>query len=171
MLTVDELKAKVAAGEIDTVISAVCDMQGRLIGKRVVASFFVDHLLDHGTHFCTYMLGTDMEMNTPDGFPLMNWESGYGDYLARSDWSTLRQIPWLEKTALVMADAVDEESGEIVPIAPRSILRDQIERLAAHGFKAMMASELEFYVLTDTYEQAHAKKFDDLSRFGWYNED
>jgi glutamine synthetase len=171
MLTLGELRAKVASGEIDTIISAVCDMQGRLIGKRVVASFFVDHLLEHGTHFCTYMLGTDMEMNTPDGFPLMNWQSGYGDYLARSDWSTLRQIPWLEKTALVMADTVDEESGEIVPIAPRSILRAQIEKLAELGFTAMMASELEFYVLTDTYEQAHAKKFDDLNRFGWYNED
>lgn len=171
MLTVDELKARVASGEIDTIISAVCDMQGRLIGKRVVASFFVDHLLEHGTHFCTYMLGTDMEMNTPDGFPLMNWESGYGDYLAQSDWRTLRQIPWLEKTALVMGDAVDEETGELVPVAPRSILRDQIEKLAALGFTPMMASELEFYVLTDTYEQAHAKKFDNLARFGWYNED
>lgn len=171
MLTLDELKAHVASGEIDTVISAVCDMQGRLIGKRVVASYFVDHLLDHGTHFCTYMLGTDMEMNTPDGFPLMNWESGYGDYLARSDWSTLRRIPWLEKTALVFADAVDEASGELVPVAPRTILREQIAKIEALGFTPMMASELEFYVLSDTYEQAHAKKFDDLTRFGWYNED
>lgn len=171
MLTLDELKSRVANGEIDTIISAVCDMQGRLVGKRVVASFFVDHLLDHGTHFCTYLLGTDMEMNTPDGFPLMNWESGYGDYLARSDWSTMRQIPWLEKTALVFADAVIEESGELVPIAPRSILRTQIDKLAGLGFSAMMASELEFYVLTDTYEQAYAKKFDSLNRFGWYNED
>jgi glutamine synthetase len=131
----------------------------------------VEHLLEHGTHFCTYMLGTDMEMNTPDGFPLMNWESGYGDYLARSDWSTLRRIPWLEKTALVMGDTVDEETGELVPIAPRSVLRAQIEKLAGLGFTAMMASELEFYVLTDTYEQAHAKHFQDLNRFGWYNED
>jgi glutamine synthetase len=171
MLTVDELKEKVASGEIDTVISAVCDMQGRLIGKRVVASFFVDHLLGHGTHFCTYMLGTDMEMNTPDGFPLMNWESGYGDYLARSDWSTLRQIPWLEKTALVFGDAVDEATGELVPVAPRTVLRGQIEKIAALGYTPMMASELEFYVLTDTYERAHAKGFANLERFGWYNED
>src|SRR4051812_20900829 len=171
MLTVYELQSKVASGEIDTVISAVCDMQGRLIGKRVVASFFVDSLLEHGTHFCTYLLGTDMEMNTPDGFPLMNWNSGYGDYLARSDFSTLRIIPWLEKTALVFADAVIEETGELVPVAPRTILRAQIERLAELRFNPMMASELEFYVLTDTYEEAAAKRFDNLSRFGWYNED
>jgi glutamine synthetase len=171
MLTLDELKALVASGEIDTIISAVCDMQGRLIGKRVMASYFVDHLLGHGTHFCTYVLGTDMEMNTPDGFPLMNWESGYGDYLAQSDWSTLRRIPWLERTALVFGDAVDEATGELVPIAPRSVLRDQIEKIVALGFTPMMASELEFYVLTDTYEEAHAKGFANLNRFGWYNED
>ena len=171
MLSIGELKNLVSTGEIDTVISAVCDMQGRLVGKRVVASHFVDHLLDHGTHFCTYLLGTDMEMNTPDGFPLMNWQSGYGDYLARSDWSTLRRIPWLQKTALVFADAVDEETNELVAVAPRTILRTQIEKLSELGFTAMMASELEFYVLTDTYEQAHVKGFDKLNRFGWYNED
>ncbi|MGI8476264.1 MAG: glutamine synthetase family protein [Thermomicrobiales bacterium] len=171
IITVGQLTAMVASREIDTVISAVCDMQGRLVGKRVTGSFFVDHLLDHGTHFCTYLLGTDMEMTTPDGFPSMNWQTGYGDYLARSDWGTLRVIPWLEKTALVLADAVVEETGELVPIAPRSVLRAQIERLAAAGFRPKMASELEFYVLTDTYEQAHAKGFANLNRFGWYNED
>jgi glutamine synthetase len=171
MISVQELKDLVSIGEIDTVISAVCDMQGRLIGKRVVASFFVDHLLQHGTHFCTYLLGTDMELTTPDGFPLMNWQTGYGDYLAKSDWSTLRRIPWLEKSALVFADAVVEETDELVPIAPRTILRREIEKLGELGFTAMMASELEFYVLSDTYEQAHAKGFAGLNRFGWYNED
>ncbi len=171
MITIDELKHLVATDEIDTVISAVCDMQGRLVGKRVVASFFVESLLEHGTHFCTYLLGTDMEMNTPDGYPMMNWNSGYGDYLAQSDWTTLRRIPWLEKTAFVFGDAVIEESGELVPVAPRSILKNEIGKLANLGFTAMMASELEFYVLTDTFEQAHAKGFDNLQRFGWYNED
>src|SRR4051794_12912054 len=102
MISVDELKGLVEAGAVDTVIAAICDMQGRLVGKRVTAEFFVEHCLDHGTHFCTYLLGTDMEMNTPDGFASMNWESGYGDYLARPDWTTLRLIPWFEKTALVL---------------------------------------------------------------------
>ncbi len=171
IISVDQLIGLVERGEIDTVISAVCDMQGRLVGKRVTGSFFVEHCLDHGTHFCTYLLGTDMEMTTPDGFALMNWESGYGDYLARADWATLRVIPWLEKTALVLADAVDETSGELVAVAPRSILCRQIARLAVHGLQPMMATELEFYLLGETYEQAHAKGFAGLARFGWYNED
>ena len=171
VIDLEQLKHLVVTGEIDTVISAVCDMQGRLIGKRVTGEFFIEHCLDHGTHFCTYLLGTDMEMNTPDGFDLMNWESGYGDFMARADWSTLRVIPWLEKTALVLSDAVIESSGELVSVAPRTILRRQIDRLADAGFSAMMAAELEFYVLNETYEQAHAKGYVDLERFGWYNED
>ncbi|HEY7031097.1 MAG TPA: glutamine synthetase family protein [Thermomicrobiales bacterium] len=171
IITVDQLRMGIETGQIDTVISAVCDMQGRLVGKRVTGSFFVEHCLEHGTHFCTYLLGTDMEMNTPEGFGLMNWETGYGDYLARADWSTLRLIPWLEKTALVLADAVVEETGELVPVAPRSILRRQVERCAERGLRPKMATELEFYVLADTYEGAKAKGFANLQRFGWYNED
>jgi len=171
VISLDQLKHLVASGEIDTVISAVCDMQGRLVGKRVTGSFFIEHCLEHGTHLCTYLLGTDMEMNTPDGFALMNWESGYGDFLARADWNTLRVIPWLEKTALVLSDAVIESTGELVSVAPRSVLRKQIEGLAASGQEAMMAAELEFYVLTDSYAEAHAKGYVDLNRYGWYNED
>ena len=87
-ISVEDLAALIATGEIDTVVTAVCDMQGRLVGKRVTGQFFVEHCLDHGTHLCTYLLGTDMEMNTPDGYALMNWEIGYGDYLNRPDWST-----------------------------------------------------------------------------------
>ena len=168
---VDELADLVATDEIDTVITAVCDMQGRLVGKRVTGQFFVDHCREHGTHLCTYLLGTDMEMNTPDGYSLMNWESGYGDYLNRPDWSTLRVIPWLEKTALVLGDVVDEASGELVSVAPRTILRRQIERAAAMGLRPKMASELEFYLLRDTYEEAAAKGWDGLRPWGWYNED
>lgn len=170
-LSVDELRHKVSTGEIDTVINAICDMQGRLVGKRVTGSHFVEHCLDHGTHFCTYLLGTDMEMTTPDGFALMNWATGYGDYLARPDWATLRLVPWLEKTALVLADAVDEATGALVPVAPRTVLRRQIERCRERGFLPMLATELEFYLLRETYEQAHAKRFQHLERFGWYNED
>ena len=174
IITVDELKRRVNDGEIETVISAICDMQGRLVGKRVTASFFIDHLLEHGTHFCTYLLGTDMEMETPDGFPTMNWESGYGDYLAVADWSTLRVIPWLEKTALVLADATDATGDATmapVPFAPRSILKRQIEHAASLGLRPMMASELEFYLFRESFESAHAKGYVDLARFGWYNED
>src|SRR5262245_34661053 len=127
-ISVDELQDLVASGEIDTIVTAICDMQGRLIGKRVTAPFFLDHCRDHGTHLCTYLLATDMEMNTPPGFANIDWESGYGDYLNRPDWSTVRVVPWLEKTALVLGDAVDEATGELVAVAPRSILRRQIER-------------------------------------------
>jgi glutamine synthetase len=171
IISVDDLKRAVDDGSVDTVISAICDMQGRLVGKRVTGQFFVEHCLDHGTHFCTYLLGTDMEMNTPTGFALMNWESGYGDYLARPDWNTLRLIPWLENTALVLADTVDDATGDLIPIAPRSVLRKQIERAEAVGLRPMAATELEFYLLSDTYEQAQKKGFVGLERFGWYNED
>ncbi|MDQ3779273.1 MAG: glutamine synthetase family protein [Chloroflexota bacterium] len=171
IISIADLKRLVSNGEIDTVISAICDMQGRLVGKRVTASFFIDHLLEHGTHFCTYLLGTDMEMETPDGFPTMNWESGYGDYLAIADWSTLRVIPWLEKTALVLADPTDEATMAPVPIAPRSLLKRQIERAASLGLRPMMASELEFYLFRESFQSAQAKGYAGLERFGWYNED
>lgn len=170
-IRVEDLSTLVETDEIDTVVTAVCDMQGRLIGKRVTGQFFVDHCQVHGTHLCTYLLGTDMEMNTPDGYALMNWKSGYGDYLNRPDWDTLRVIPWLEKTALVLGDLVDESTGELVPVAPRSILRRQIERAEQMGFRPKMASELEFYLLRDTYEEAADKGWDGLRPWGWYNED
>ena len=89
-------------GRIDTLIVAITDMQGRLMGKRVQAQAFLDGVIDHGAHFCTYLLGTDMEMNTPEGFALMNWETGYGDWIAEPVWDTLRVLPWLEKTAIVL---------------------------------------------------------------------
>jgi glutamine synthetase len=169
-ITPDELERAIRSGAVDTVIVAITDMQGRLMGKRVTGSFFLEHAR-HGTHFCTYLLGTDMEMTTPAGYRLTNWETGYGDWLADPDWNTLRVIPWLEKTALVLADTKDEESGRPISIAPRGILKRQIERARAMGLAPKMASELEFYVLKETYEQAAEKGFHNLTPFGWYNED
>jgi glutamine synthetase len=165
-----DLETKIRAGEIDTIISAIPDLQGRLMGKRMTGDFFLDGG-SHGSHFCTYLLGTDMEMKTPAGYALMNWETGYGDWLADPDWSTLRVVPWLEKTALVLADVKDETTGRGIPVAPRGILRAQVERARAMGFEPMMASELEFYLLRDSYEGAAKKQFHDLEPFGWYNED
>jgi glutamine synthetase len=169
-LTLDELKEAVRTGEIDTVVCAITDMQGRMMGKRVRGAHFIDHA-HHGVHFCTYLLGTEMEMETPDGFALMSWETGYGDWLAVPDWETLRRIPWLEGTALVLCDPVDEATGAPIPISPRGILKRQIERAAALGFEAKMAGELEFYLLDDSYEEAAEKGFQNLKRSGWYNED
>jgi glutamine synthetase len=169
-IDLEQLRELVGSAHLDTIIVAITDQQGRLMGKRVTGDFFLEHA-HHGTHFCTYLLGTDMEMRTPDGYRLMNWETGYGDWLAQPDWNTLRVIPWLEKTALVLADAVDEETGELIPVAPRTILRRQLERAAAMGFSLRMASELEFYLLRESFEAAAEKRFHELHPFGWYNED
>jgi glutamine synthetase len=171
IISLDDLVKLVSEGAVDTVVNAICDLQGRLVGKRVTGEFFVEHCVEHGTHFCVYLLGTDIEMTTPGGFPGMNWETGYGDWLARPDWSTLRMIPWLENTAVVLADAADEATGALIPIAPRTILRRQLERAAALGYRPKMATELEFYLLGHSYEEARARSFQNLDRVGWYNED
>ncbi|HEY7968671.1 MAG TPA: hypothetical protein VID95_01675, partial [Candidatus Limnocylindrales bacterium] len=122
----EELRAKIRDGEIDTLIIAITDMQGRLMGKRVQAQAFLNGVVDHGAHFCTYLLGTDMEMNTPEGFALMNWETGYGDWIAEPVWDTLRFLPWLEKTAIVLSDTFTEEDHAEIPVSPRTILKRQV---------------------------------------------
>lgn len=171
LISVEELEQSMKAGEIDTLVIAICDMQGRLMGKRMTADYCLRSGLQKGTHFCTYLLGTDMEMTTPAGYPLMNWESGYGDWLAKPDWSTLRIIPWQEKTALVLADVVDEKTGEKIPIAPRSVLQQQLEKAEQLGYRLLMASELEFYLFKQTFEQIHANGYANMEVAGHYNED
>ena len=166
----DWLAGLIGDGSIDTLIVALTDMQGRLMGKRVQGQAFLSGAIDHGAHFCTYLLGTDMEMNTPDGFALMNWETGYGDWIADPLWETLRIVPWLEKTAIVLSDTVDHHGVEI-PVSPRTILKRQADKAAGMDFAVMAGSEYEYYLLTDTYEQAYRKGFVDLERFGHYNED
>ena len=158
-------------GRIDTVIVALTDMQGRLMGKRVQAEAFLKGVVDHGIHFCTYLLGTDMEMNTPDGFKLMNWETGYGDWVGREVWETTRILPWLESTAIVLCDAIDEETGLEIPISPRSMLKRQVERAAGLGYTVKAGTEFEFYVLSDTFEDLNQKGYNDIERVGYYNED
>jgi glutamine synthetase len=165
-----ELTAMIRDGRIDTLIVAFADMQGRLMGKRVQGQAFLNGAIDHGAHFCTYLLGTDMEMNTPDGYALMNWETGYGDWIAEPLWDTMRVVPWLEATAIVLADAFDHHGVEI-PITPRTLLKRQVERAAGMGFSVQAGSEFEYYLLTDTYEDAHRKGYVGLERFGYYNED
>ncbi|HEX7492025.1 MAG TPA: glutamine synthetase family protein [Candidatus Limnocylindrales bacterium] len=166
----DELRQMVRDGSVDTVIVALTDMQGRLVGKRVQAEAFLNGVVDHGIHFCTYLLGTDMEMNTPDGFKLMNWETGYGDWIGRQDWSTTRVLPWLEGTAIVLCDAVDD-SGVEIPVSPRTMLRRQVEKAAGLGYTVKAGTEFEFYVTSDTYEDMAEKGYNDIERVGYYNED
>jgi len=165
-----ELAEMVRDNRIDTLVVAFADMQGRLVGKRVQGQAFLNGAIDHGAHFCTYLLGTDMEMTTPDGYALMNWETGYGDWIAEPLWETMRVVPWLEGTAIVLADTVDHEGAEI-PIAPRALLKRQVEKATGMGFDVMAGSEFEYYLLTDTYEDAHRKGYVGIERFGYYNED
>jgi glutamine synthetase len=166
-----ELESMVRDGRIDTLVVAITDMQGRLMGKRVQAEAFLNGVIDHGAHFCTYLLGTDMEMNTPDGFRLMNWETGYGDWIAAPVWDTLRVLPWLEKTALVLSDTIDEETHEEIPVSPRTILKRQVARAARLGFAVKAGSEFEFYVLKDSWEQLAESGWGVPRTFGYYNED
>ena len=166
-----ELRSMVEDGRIDTLIVAITDMQGRLMGKRVQAQAFLDGVIDHGAHFCTYLLGTDMEMNTPEGFALMNWETGYGDWIADPVWDTLRVLPWLEKTAIVLGDTFTEEDHEEIPVSPRTILKKQVARAASMGLTVKAGSEFEYYVLKETWEESASKGWGIPQRFGYYNED
>jgi glutamine synthetase len=151
-MTFDELKAAVKKGEIDTVIVAAPDMQGRLMGKRFLAQFFVDKGYEE-THCCNYLLTVDMDMTTVQGYKSTSWETGYGDYVLKPDLSTLRPLPWLPGTALVLGDMLDHHTHEEVEIAPRTILKKQVARARAMGFEPMMATELEFYLFENSYEQ------------------
>lgn len=160
----------VGSGEIDTVVLAFPDMQGRLQGKRFAASFFLDEVLEHGTEGCNYLLAVDTDMNTVDGFAMSSWSNGYGDFAMHPDLATLRRIPWNEGTALVMADLAWEDGTPVVA-APRQILRRQLERLAAHGLTAHVGTELEFIVFKDTYEQAWDANYRGLTPVNQYNID
>jgi glutamine synthetase len=159
-----------AAGEIDTVIVAFADMQGRLTGKRVSARLFAEEVAAHGAECCNYLLAVDVEMNTVDGYAMSSWESGYGDMVMRPDLSTLRLLPWLPGTALVMAD-LQWPNGDPVVAAPRSILRAQTERLAQRGLAAFVGTELEFIVFDNSYRDAWAADYRGLSKSSDYNVD
>lgn len=169
-LAVEELHALVAGGEIDTVVLAFPDMQGRLQGKRFAARFFLDEVLEHGTEGCNYLLAVDTEMNTVDGYAMSSWDRGYGDFAMRPDLSTLRRVPWNEGTALLVADLVWNDGSPVVA-APRQILRRQLDRLAALGYTAQVGTELEFIVFKDTYEQAWDAGYKGLTPANQYNID
>lgn len=168
-LTLETLAAAVDAGQIDTVLVCAPDMQGRLMGKRFHARFFLDNHKE--THCCNYLLAVDMEMNTVPGYRSAGWERGYGDYVMRPDLSTLRLIPWLPGTALVLCDLLDHDTHEEVSVSPRAILKKQVARARAMGFDAMMATELEFFLFENSYESFRDKGFAGLTPISGYNED
>ncbi|MBB6013671.1 glutamine synthetase [Aquamicrobium lusatiense] len=160
-LSFDQLKSAVASGEIDTVLTASVDMQGRLIGKRFVAQFFVDSAYEE-THGCNYLMADDIDMEPVPGYKAASWSKGYGDFVMKPDLSTIRPVPWLEKTALVICDAQDHHTREDLPHSPRGILRRQLKRLEERGYIAYFASELEFFLFSETYATARDKYWQKL---------
>ena len=166
----DDLKKDVAEGRIDTVLACLVDMQGRLMGKRFHAQYFIDGAHEE-THSCNYLLATDMEMETVPGYKSTSWAAGYGDYTMKPDLATLRKLPWLEGTALVLCDVLDHHTHAEVPHSPRAVLKKQVKRLEALGLKPFMASELEFYLFDQTFDDARESGYRDLRTASGYNED
>lgn len=170
MLTFDDLKSRVADGTIDTVLACFVDMQGRLMGKRFHAVNFVETSFEE-THCCNYLLATDLEMATPEGYASTGWKQGYGDYVMAPDLTTIRPMPWLEGTAMVLCDILDHHTHAPVPHDPRAMLKKQIARLDAMGLTAMMATELEFFLFEQSFDTIRKGGYRDLTPISGYNED
>jgi glutamine synthetase len=171
MLTPDQLANRASAGEIETVLVVFTDHYGRFMGKRYEVDFFLEDAVEHGMHACDYLLTVDMEMAPVPGYRFANWEKGYGDFHLVPDLATLRVASWLDKTAMVLCDVADVKTGEPVTVAPRSILKRQLERAQGLGYTAMASSELEYYLFRDSYRDAAGKGYKGLEPMGWYLED
>jgi glutamine synthetase len=169
-LTSDELRTLVAADEIDTVVLAMTDMQGRLQGKRMAADFFLAEVVEHAAEGCGYLLAVDVDLNTVDGYRISSWDNGYGDLVFSPDLSTLRRVPWHPGTAMVQCDMLTQD-GDPVTVSPRQILQRQLDRLAERGWSAYVGTELEFIVFRDTYEEAWDRDYQGLVPVNQYNVD
>src|SRR5664279_3076665 len=168
--TIDQLRAAVEDGSIDTVVLAVTDLQGRLQGKRLDARYFLDDVLGHGTDGCNYLFAVDIEMNTVEGYRISSWERGYGDFAMMPDVATLRRVSWHPGTVLLLADATWLD-GAAVKESPRHVLQNQLARLDERGWTAFVGTELEFMVFDDTYEQAWNRRYAGLTPANQYNID
>jgi glutamine synthetase len=162
MLSLDDLRKEGEEGTIDTVVTAFTDMQGRLFGKRIEIDYFLEEAVDHGVEGCNYLLALDMEMEPVPGYEMANWEKGYGDFGIAPDMSTLRRIPWLDRTAMVLADVVEHDGSPVVA-SPRQVLIAVYEKAMEMGFTPFAASELEFYLYKESYAEAWEKGFNDLT--------
>lgn len=169
-LTFEKLKQMLSEGTIDTILAVFPDMQGRLMGKRFQAEFFIDSAWEE-THCCNYLLATDLEMETVEGYASTSWAAGYGDYVMKPDMATLRLIPWLEGTAMVLCDVQDHHTHELIPHAPRTVLKKQLARLKAMGMMSTMATELEFFVFRETFEDLSDMDYRSMTVISPYNED
>ncbi len=170
MLTLDQLRERVVAGQIDTVLVAITDMQGRLQGKRCAARYFLDEVATHGTEGCNYLLAVDVDMNTVDGFAMSSWDHGYGDLVMHPDFDTLRPVPWHPGTAMVQCD-VEWLDGSPVVASPRQVLRRQLKRLDSLGYDAYAATELEFQLFNTSFEDAWRRAYRGLEASSQYNVD
>jgi glutamine synthetase len=162
MLSLDDLRKEGKEGTIDTVVAAFTDMQGRLFGKRIQIEYFLDEVVDHGVEGCNYLLALDMEMEPVPGYEMANWEKGYGDFEIAPDMATLRRIPWLDRTALVLCDVLNHDGSPVVA-SPRQILIAQYERALSMGYRPQFATELEFYLYKESYAEAHEKDYSGLT--------
>jgi glutamine synthetase len=169
-MTLDDLKADIASGAVDTVLLAITDMQGRLQGKRMAASHFLDEVVDHAAEGCNYLLAVDVDMNTVEGYDMASWEKGYGDFVMVPDMSTLHRVPWHPGSVGILAD-VQWADGSDVVASPRQILRRQLDRLAERGWGALAATELEFMLFDTTYEEAWDSGYVGLTPANRYNSD
>ncbi|MEM8732394.1 MAG: glutamine synthetase family protein [Pseudomonadota bacterium] len=169
-ITFETLREQVAAGAVDTVLACLVDMQGRLMGKRFTAVHFVDSAWEE-THCCNYLIATDLEMATPEGYATTSWAKGYGDYIMKPDLATIRPLPWLEGTVMILCDLLDHHTHQEVPQSPRAILKSQVARAEAKGLTPMCATELEFFLFEGTLRENAAKGFSDLTPISDYNED
>jgi glutamine synthetase len=171
MLSLSILKDMAEKGEVETVLTVFPDLYGRLMGKRITVEFFLDSVAEKGMHACNYLFTVDMEMEPVSGYEYANWEQGYGDFHCVPDLETLRLASWLDKSALVFCDTYEEKSHQLTAVAPRTILRRQIQSLAELGYQAMGASELEYYIFQDSYHQSHEKQYANLTPMANYIED
>ena len=161
-LSLDELRPMIEEGAVDTVVVAFTDLQGRLVGKRVMGQYFLDVVAEGSVEACNYLLAVDVEMNPLPGYRTFNWDQGYGDFSAVPDLTTLRLVPWLEGTALVLCDLVDESTRAPIGVSPRQILKRQEERALERGFTVKIGAELEFFLFKDSYAEAASKRYHGL---------
>ncbi len=171
MLSIDELRAKVEAGDIETIVTVFPDLYGRLMGKRITAEFFLESVAQAGMHACNYLFTVDMEMEPVPGYQYANWEQGYGDFHCVPDLDTLRVATWLDKSALVFCDTYEEHAHELTAVAPRTMLIKQLQAAQKMGYRALGSSELEYYIFKDSYDDSRAKNYVNLTPIGAYIED
>jgi glutamine synthetase len=170
-LDLETLERQVGDGSIETVLTVIPDLYGRLMGKRILGSFFLEEIAHDAMHACDYLLACDMEMDPTPGYAFTSWERGYGDMRAVPDLATLRRAAWMDRTALVLCDCFEEEGEAPIAVSPRQILRRQLERAHSAGIVPFLASELEFFLFDETYRSAREKGYRDLELSQGYNED